>query len=256
MTEAIAHVHSCFGGEVGPADMAPYVLLPTDAAQVERLVPLWDQARKVTHHYEFLIYTGRYGGVPLMACSTGLGGMSLSIAIEELARLGATTFLHLGLAEALPDTLIANELIIAKGAVRFDGTSHDYARPEFPALAHFEMVMAAIAAVEQARLPYQLGVVASLASSGGGTLGKFDHFWVEQTRAKREALGQVGVYSGSGQEATLFVQSSLYGLRAGAITAGQPDREADLLGVGVEAIRILAEWDQAKVANNLPHIVP
>jgi len=265
MTEPRAHVHSGFGGEVQPGDIAPYVLLPTDASQVEKIVAHWDTARQVTHHYEFLIYSGEYAGIPITACSIGLGGMSVSIAIEELTRLGANTFLHIGIADPLEDEAKRGDLIIAKGAVRFDGASHDYARPEYPALAHFEVVMAAIAAAEQSELPYHVGVVASLASSGPRPPGRLGHFWEEHTSPLREALQRAGVYGGSGEEATLFVQAAVYGFRAGAITICSrtemeekfdPQLDETALAAGVEAMRILAEWDKVKAEKKSPHIVP
>ena len=190
----------------------------------------------------------------MTACSTGLGGMSLSIAVEELARLGANTFLHVGIAEPLHDTALATELIIPKGAVRFDGTSHDYVRPEFPALAHFEIVMAAIAAAERQKLSYRVEIVASMASSGWSSSGELSQIMKERTAPIRQALQQVDVIGGSGQEATLFIQSALYGFRAGAILQSAGDDEAIL--ASLEAMRILAEWDKAKIAQNLPHLVP
>jgi len=265
LTTPREYVHSNFGGEVQPADIAPYLLLPTDAGQVEKIVARWDTARRVTHHYEYLIYTGQYGGLPVSACSTGLGGMSVSIAVEELAKLGARTFLHVGIADPLADDATPGDLIIATGAARFDGTSHDYARPEFPALAHFELVMAAIAAAEQAGALYHVGPVASLASSGPRPTGRFAHFLTEQTAPLRQAMRQAGLFGGSGEEATLLVQAALYGFRAGAVVVRPPDQappafdptlDETALAVGLDALRMLWAWDQAAERRHLAHIVP
>lgn len=258
MTDARKHVHYNFGGECQPGDIAPYVLLPTAAHQVEKAAAHMKNARKLTHHYEFLVYTGEHGGIPLSVCSTGMGGMSVSIAIEELARLGAQTLLQVGLAEPLPGEPPTGGLMIAKGAARFDGTSHDYVRPEFPALAHFEVVMAAIAAAEHLHQAYRVGIVASLASAPrpreDGAEG-IHSILDERTKPMREALHQAGVQGGSGEEATVFIQSALYGFRAGAISA-RPDEEDSLLATGLETLRVLGEWDRRKAAAKVPHTVP
>jgi len=258
LTDAREHVHYNFGGECQPGDIAPYVLLPTVPHQVEKAVADMEIARKLTHHYEFLVYTGEYAGVPMSVCSTGLGGMSVSIAIEELARLGAQTFLQMGLAEPLPDEPPTGGLMIAKGAARFDGTSLDYVRPEFPALAHFEVVMAAVAAAEHLHQAYRVGIVASLASSPrpreDGAEGVHT-ILDERTKPMREALHQAGVQGGSGEEATVLVQSAIYGFRAGAISA-RPDEEDSLIATGLETMRVLGEWDRRKAEDNLPHMVP
>lgn len=258
MTDPRAHVHYNFGGECQPGDIAPYVLLPTAVHQVEKAVASMENTRKLTHHYEFLVYTGEYAGVPLSVCSTGMGGMSVSIAIEELARLGAQTLLQVGLAEPLPEEPPTGGLMIAKGAVRFDGTSLDYVRPEFPALAHFEVVMAAIAAAEHLHQAYRVGIVASLASAPRPRedgAQRVHSILDERTRPMRQALQQAGVQGGSGEEATVLVQSALYGFRAGAISA-RPDEEDNLIATGLETMRVLGAWDRRKAEEGIPHTVP
>ena len=264
MTADRDNVHRNFGGECFPGDLSPYVMVPTDAHQVEMMVDNWDKARKITHHYEFLIYTGEYKGMPVSACSTGMGGMSVAIAMEELARLGADTFMHVGVCDARNKRSSAGEIVIARGAVRLDGTSFDYVRPEYPALAHFELVMAAAAAAERLSLPYQIGIIASLASSGSER--KDDRWGVLQERMAdtQRQLDKAGVLAGSGEEAPLFVASSIYGFRAGALNVYpyQDDGSIDLqveehaVLAGLEAMRIVAEWDEMKKKSGLSYIVP
>nr|MBN1228656.1 uridine phosphorylase [Anaerolineae bacterium] len=270
MTQPRKFVHSNFGGECFPGDIAPYVFLPTDAHQVEMLVGHWDTARRITHHYEYLIYTGTFRGTPVSACSTGLGGMSVAIAIEELAPLGAQTFLQLGLS-SLPDTSSeTGNLLIASGAVRFDGTSMDYVRPEYPAIAHFELVMAAAAAAEQLGFPYRIGIVSSMASSGAHIKTGLHRFLYDHTDSMRGTLNRVGVMGGSGEEATLFVQSTIYGLRAGSINGFPFGRDGEntwiltdlqelenrVMQAGLETMAVLAAWDQWKKRESVPYITP
>lgn len=252
MTEPIRHVHAKFGGECSPEDISPYVLLPTAAHQVEKIAAHWEEARKVARHYEFLIYSGKYRGVPLSACSTGIGGASLATAIEELARLGAHTFIHAGLANPPIGETAPGDLTIATGAVRFDSSSHGYVRPEYPALAHYKIVQAAISAAEHNQVPYHVGVVASFAASGLRQTGGRRHFLNRRTASQILELEQAGVYGGSGEEATLFTQSSIYGFRAGAIIGSpnyrdtqiaEPHVEDIVLKVGLDALFALASWD-------------
>ena len=255
MSAPQTHVHSNFGGECFPEDIAPYVLLPTDAHQVEILAAQWQNARQVTRHYEYLIYTGEYGGLPISACSTGIGSVSMATAVEELARLGAHTFISVGLADPVLGQPELGELAIATGAVRYDSSSHDYARPEFPALAHHEVVQAAIAAAARHGGRYEVGVVASLAAAG--LRGRRGDRPVHERRAEARLteLEAAGVLGGSGEEATLFVQSAIYGLRAGAIVGCAWDEATGRINTGVEtralavaldAMFALASWDRQR----------
>ena len=256
MSVSQTHVHSNFGGECFPEDIAPYVLLPTDAHHVEILAAGWQNARQITRHYEYLIYTGEYGGLPISACSTGIGGVSMATAVEELARLGAHTFISVGLADPVLGQPELGDLVIATGAVRYDSSSHDYARPEYPALAQHEVVQAAIVAAERRKSRYEVGVVASLAASGLRRQGGTRPVHARRAETRLTELEAAGVLGGSGEEATLFVQSAIYGLRAGAIVGcawdgatGRIDTsvETQALAVAQDALFALASWDrQAK----------
>jgi uridine phosphorylase len=259
------NVHHNFGGQCMPGDISPYVFVPGDARRVEKLAARWDRARRVAEHYEFLVYTGEYAGFPVSACSTGIGGMSVSIAVEELARLGAQTFLRVGVTGPLEGEVKRGELILAKGAVRFDGTSHDYAQPEFPALAHFEVLMASILAAERLGQPYRVGVIASMASLGPRRTEGFRRFLTAHIAPLRQALLEAGVIDGEGESATLFVQCALYGFRAGTINVCAVDQtnhrydpaaEENAITVALETMRILAAWDRIKAVQKRPYMIP
>jgi uridine phosphorylase len=263
--ESNKSVHEFFGGQCQPGDIAPYVLVPGSEERVEKFANRWDEAHLIAHHYEFLLYTGVYKGVPISACSTGIGGMSVSIAVEELAKLGAKTFLRTGMTRPLDIEIGMGELIIAKGAVRFDGTSHDYVRPEFPAVADFEVVMAAARAAERLSYPYRIGVIASMASLGPRRTDGYRHFLTEGSRHLREMLIAAGVVDGEGESATLFILCKLYGFRAGTINVCSVDKESKrfdpqaeekVIHIGLETIRILATWDQIKLKQKRKFITP
>lgn len=248
-------VHEYFGGKCKPGDIAPYVLVPGNEDRVEKFAARWDDAHLVAHHYEFLIYTGVYRGIQISACSTGIGGMSVCIAVEELAKLGANTFLRVGVTGPLDNEIGLGELVIAKGAVRFDGTSHDYVRPEFPAYADIEIIMAAARAAERLKLPYQISVIASIASLGPRSSESYRRFLTSHSQRIRDELLAAGIVDGEGESATLFILSALYGFRAGTINVCAVDKQKHLwdplaeqkaIDVSLETIRVLAAWDQIK----------
>jgi len=259
------NVHRNFGGQCQQGDIASYVLIMGSKERVRAFSSRWETARQVAEHYEFLIHTGTYAGFPISACSTGIGGMSVSIAMEELAQLGANTFLRVGVTSPLVDELEYGELVIAKGAVRWDGTSHDYVRPEYPAMAHFEVVMAAVSAAEHLEYPYKVGVIGDLASLGPEREEGFRRFLGWNTQVMHHRLYDAGVIDGTGEAATMLVQSSIYGFRAGVVNVNSLDKqnhrwdpEADekVIRVGLETMRILAAWDQQKAAAGRRFMVP
>lgn len=261
----IETVHQNFGGEARPGDIAPYVLVPGSKARVLRFAEHWDNARQVADHYEWLVWTGEYRGIPISACSTGIGGTSVSTAVEELVRLGASTFLRVGVTRPLADELDFGDLVIARGAVRLDGTSHDYVQAEYPALAHFEVVMASIAAAENLGLPYKFGVIGDMASLGSRTHDGFRRFLTRRTEPLIAELLEAGVLDGTGEAATLMVQSAIYGCRCGVININaldpvedrwDPEAETRAVDAGLETIRILAEWDAEKRRQGRRFMVP
>lgn len=259
------NVHRNFGGQAQPGDVAPYVLVTGSKDRVRAFASRWETSRQVADHYEFLLCTGTYAGFPISSCSTGIGGMSVSVAVEELARLGATTFLRVGVTSPMVDELEYGELVIAKGAVRWDGTSQDYVRAEYPAVAHFEVVMACISASEHLGYRYKVGVIGDLASLGPEREDGYRGFLGRRTREMHRSLYDAGVIDGTGEAATMFVQSAIYGFRAGVVNVNSLDKanhrwdpEADekVISVGLEAIRILSAWDQQKAAKGTRFMVP
>lgn len=259
------YVHQNFGGEAKPGDIAPYVLVPGNKDRVRRFAAHWDNARLVADHYEWLVMTGSYRGIPISACSTGIGGTSVSTAIEELSRLGGSTFLRVGVTSPIRDELAFGELVIAKGAVRLDGTSHDYVRAEFPALAHFEVIQAAIAAAEHLKLPYKFGVINDMASLGPRTTDGHRRFLTRRTEPVLEEMLEAGVIDGTGEAAVLMVQSAIYGHRCGVVNVNgldkvnnrwDPQADERAIAVGLETIRVLAAWDRIKHETGVPYAIP
>ena len=101
-----------------PGDVAPCVLLPGDPGRVPVVASYWDEAREVARNREYVTYTGTYGGAPISCTSTGIGAPSTAIALEELARVGATTFVRIGTCGSLQTRARVGDLAIFDSAAR------------------------------------------------------------------------------------------------------------------------------------------
>lgn len=261
-----AYIHDRMGGQLQKGDVAPYVLVPGSARRAEQFASRWLDARKLAEHYEFVVYSGSLDGVPVTACSTGCGGRSTSIAVDEMAALGGKTFLRVGVTGSLQPHVKAGDLIIASAAVRLDRTSEHYVRIEYPATAHFEITAALIAAAQKLGFPYHVGIAATpstfSAGEGFSTFGGYRQSDWENIAAD---LRTARVYDWDTETATIFTLASLYGLRAGRVnavvddpTTGKynPIGEERAIATGLEALRILAGWDEDKKRTGRRYALP
>lgn len=149
------HIRCCEG------DIGRYVILPGDPGRCEKIAAYLEEADFVSQNREFTIYTGRLLGERVSVCSTGIGGPSSAIAMEELFAVGADTFIRVGTAGGIDRRVRAGDCVIATGAVRQEGTSREYAPPEYPAVADFEVTQALVWAAEEAGFRFHTGIVQS-----------------------------------------------------------------------------------------------
>ena len=133
----------------GPKDIAPYVLTPGDPERVGKIASLWDSFQEKAYHREYRTVTGFYYKTPISCTSTGIGSPAMSIAVEELTRIGAHTFIRVGTTGGIQPGQKMGDLVISTGAVRLDGASRDYVIPEYPAIAHYQVVQALIQAAQE-----------------------------------------------------------------------------------------------------------
>jgi uridine phosphorylase len=252
---------------LSPGDVAPAVLLPGDPGRVEVVASLWDEARHVASNREYVTFTGTYRGVPISCTSTGIGSPSTAIALEELARVGATTFVRIGTCGALQDRVRVGDVAILDSAIRADGTSALYAPVEFPAVAHHQVVDAALGAVTELGVPHHVGTTFSTdlfyVPEAGSAFGGYEQ---SAWRERYADVARTNALSAEMEAGVLMVLSRIWGLRCGAIAlvadvaeekdaSGAFDPQATfdvseepidrLARVGCETIRILAERDQA-----------
>lgn len=140
---------------------AAVAILPGDPGRVQKIAELLDHPIALSANREFTSWLGFAGDVPIVVCSTGIGGPSTSIATEELAQLGVRTFLRVGTTGAIQDDIAVGDVIVTTGAVRLDGASQHFAPLEYPAVAHYDCVNALVGAADELDITRHVGITVS-----------------------------------------------------------------------------------------------
>jgi len=198
---------------------ARLAIVPGDPARVERIARLLDDARPLASEREFTSWIGQVDDTPMVICSTGIGGPSTSIAVEELAQLGVRTFLRVGTTGAIQPGISPGDLIVSTGAVRLDGASRHFAPLEFPAVADFECTTALVDAARALGHEPNVGITASSDTFYPGQ----ERYDTLSGRVTRELQGSfehwrsLGVLNYEMESATLFTMCATQGLRAGCV---------------------------------------
>ncbi|MCU4740195.1 nucleoside phosphorylase [Halobacteria archaeon AArc-m2/3/4] len=242
--------------EIGPDDVAESVLLPGNPERIEKVVDCWDDHELRAHHREYRTATGTYEGSPISVTSTGIGGPSAAIAVEELARVGVDTFIRVGSCGAIQPEMDVGDLVITTGGVRQEGTSDEYVREDYPATADYEVVCALVAAAERLGYDYHTGVTMSADSfyAGQGRPG-FEGFEAAGSTELVEQLKAANVKNIEMEASAILTLASIYGLRAGAICTVYANRETGEFRTEGEnravetaslAVHLLAKMDDVK----------
>ena len=145
--------------QVGAGEVGRYVILPGDPKRCAKIAKYFDDPVLIADSREYVTYTGTLDGVKVSVTSTGIGGPSASIAMEELYRCGADTFVRVGTCGGMQRDVKSGDLVIATGAIRMEGTSKEYAPIEFPAVADLEVTNALVASAKEKKEDYHVGVV-------------------------------------------------------------------------------------------------
>lgn len=191
-----------------PNDIARYVLCPGDHARATKIADRLDNARLVADTRGYRVYSGQYQGVPMTVCGTGMGGPAVAIALEELAHMGADTFIRVGSCGVFQDGQKPGDVIIATGTWRLGGTSHNYLPAACPAVPTFSVLRALVEAAEALSLPVTVGVAAA-----------GDAFYAPRDPASRDVLKEAGVVAVEMESDTLFIVGTYRGWRTGALFA-------------------------------------
>ncbi|MFP8952584.1 nucleoside phosphorylase [Natrialbaceae archaeon A-arb3/5] len=242
--------------EVSSDDVAETVLLPGNPERLETIVEHWDDHEFRAHHREYRTATGTYEGTPLSVTSTGIGSPSAAIAVEELARAGCETFIRVGSCGAIQPEMTVGDLVITTGAVRQEGTSDEYVREDYPAVADHEVVSALIAAADRLDYDYHTGLTMSADSfyAGQGRPG-YDGFEAAGSADLVEQLVDANVKNIEMEASVICTLANVYGLRAGAVCTVYADRnggefrtegESRAAETATLATHLLAKMDERK----------
>ncbi len=145
----------------GKDDVGKYVILPGDPGRCEKIAQYFDNPVKVGQNREYVTYTGYLDGTKVSVCSTGIGGPSASIALEELVMNGCHTFIRIGTCGGMQLDVMSGDVMVSTASIRMEGTTREYAPIEFPAVANLDVTNALIAACKKLKMPYKVGVTQS-----------------------------------------------------------------------------------------------
>lgn len=237
-------------------DVGKYCFLPGDPGRCEAIAAHFDDPVHVGMNREYNIYTGTLLGEKVSVCSTGIGGPSASIAMEELAAIGADTFIRVGTCGGIAMDVLPGDVVIASGAVRFEHTSLEYAPMEFPAVADFDVTAALKAASTDLGHRTHVGVVQCKDSFYGQHAPERSPVSYELLQ-KWEAWKRLGVKASEMESAALFVVAAALQVRCGScfhvvwnqerekagLSMPMTENTADAISVAVEAMKRLIRED-------------
>ncbi|MBR2528351.1 MAG: uridine phosphorylase [Blautia sp.] len=241
-------------GEVGE-----YVILPGDPKRCVKIAQYFDNPVLVADSREYVTYTGYLDGVKVSVTSTGIGGPSASIAMEELVQCGAKTFIRIGTCGGMDLDVKGGDLVIATGAIRMEGTSKEYAPIEFPAVANLDVVNALVAASKKLNACSHTGVVECKDAFYGQHSPETKPVFYE-LQNKWEAWLRLGCLASEMESAALFTVASYLRVRCGSVFLVVANQERAKKGLdnplvhdtdlaiktAVEAIRLLIAQDAGK----------
>ena len=234
---------------------ATVAIVPGDPNRVEKIARLMDNPVHLASLREFTSWRGELDGKAVIVCSTGIGGPSTSIAVEELAQLGIRTFLRIGTTGAIQENINVGDVLVTTGAVRLDGASQHFAPLEFPAVADFTCTNALYAAATEAGATVHVGITASSDTFYPGQ-ERYDTYTCRVMRHFRGSMKEwqdMGVMNYEMESATLLTMCASQGLRAGMVAGVIVNRtqqeipneallkktEGNVLSIVVEAARRL-----------------
>ncbi len=190
-----------------PGEVARSVLLPGDPARARRIAEELDEASLIAENREYVVFSGRTKGVPVSVCSTGIGGASAAIALEELRNIGAEVFIRVGSAGGRRKDIPIGSLVVVTAAYRGDGVSDEYLPLGFPAVADLDVNNALIGAAKE------------LGYSAWTGIGTTRSAFYARDPELNERLRQVGVVAAEMEASTLFIVGAHRGAKVGCVVA-------------------------------------
>jgi len=220
------HIH-CKEGDVGK-----YCFLPGDPGRCEAIAQHFDNPVHIGMNREYNIYTGTLLGEKVSVCSTGIGGPSASIAMEELAAIGCDTFIRVGTCGGIDLEVLPGDIVVATGAIRYEHTSMEYAPIEFPAVPDFSVTAALKAAGEDLGYRTHTGVVQCKDSFYGQHSPEKSPVYYDLLQ-KWESWKRLGVKASEMESAALFVVAAALRVRCGSCFHAVWNQEREKLGMAM-----------------------
>lgn len=238
-------------------DVGEYIILPGDPKRCKKIAEYFDNAEFIADNREYTTYTGYLDGTKVSVTSTGIGGPSAAIAMEELVKVGAKTFIRVGTCGGMDLNVKGGDIVIATGAIRMEGTSKEYAPIEFPAVANLDITCSLVEAAKKLNYTYHTGVVECKDSF----YGQHDPQRMPvnyELLNKWEAWKKLGCLASEMESAALFIVASTLNVKAGSVflTVANQEREKQNLEnpvvhdtdsaikTAIEALKILIANDK------------
>ena len=216
--------------QVAQGEVGRYVIMPGDPKRCVKIAQYFDDPVLIADNREYITYTGTLDGVKVSVTSTGIGGPSAAIAMEELVRCGADTFLRIGTCGGMQTEVKSGDIVIATGAIRMEGTSREYAPIEFPAVPDLAVTNALVEAAKAKGYPFHAGVVQAKDSFYGQHEPETKPVRYELMN-KWEAWKRLGCLASEMESAALFTVASYLRVRAGACFLVVANQEREKLGL-------------------------
>ncbi|MDD3337985.1 MAG: uridine phosphorylase [Lachnospiraceae bacterium] len=245
--------------QVASGEVGKYVIMPGDPKRCEKIAQYFDDPKLVADNREYITYTGYLDGEKVSVTSTGIGGPSAAIAMEELVQCGADTFLRVGTCGGMQVEVKSGDLVIANGAIRMEGTSKEYAPIEYPAVPDLDVLNAMVAGAKTLQQPYHVGVVQCKDSFYGQHSPEIKPVSYE-LMDKWEAWVRMGCMASEMESAALFIVGNYLRVRTGSVFLVMANQERAKQGLenpvvhdtdmairtAVEAIRVLIKQDKGE----------
>ena len=210
--------------QVAPGEVGRYVILPGDPKRCALIAKYFDNPVQIADNREYITITGTLDGKKVSVTSTGIGGPSAAIAIEELVRCGADTFIRVGTCGGMQEDVLSGDIVIASGAIRMDGTGREYAPIEYPAVSDFEVTSALGQAAEELNMRFHIGVTQSKDSFYGQHSPETMPVSYELEN-KWNAWLRMGCLASEMESATLFIVGSFHRVRVGSVCMVMANQE-------------------------------
>lgn len=243
--------------DVAPGEVGKYVIMPGDPKRCAKIAKYLDNAKLVADKREYVTYTGYLDGEKVSVTSTGIGGPSAAIALEELVKCGADTFIRVGTCGGMDLDVKGGDIVVATSAIRAEGTTKEYVPVEFPAVANLDVINALVQASKKLNETYHVGVVQSKDSFYGQHSPETKPVGYELMN-KWDAWVKCGCLASEMEGAALFIVGSYLRVRVGAVFLAMANQEREKAGlenkqvhdtegaikVAVEGIRNLIKLDK------------